>query len=204
MRDPHRPRGAVVPGALTHDEIVAGLVRVGVPRAVAERQAARMSPAASARDDAPDRSESPPLPIRLTLPWSMLVSDNAKYTAGLRGGRPRLLLTGAYRAAKNAAQQRARAAMTVAGRRYPPLAVPCALVARVYVPDARPHDVANFAKCAHDAIERILIANDRWLYDVRWIRAGIDCDAPRAELELRPLVASVPDANDTANAIAHV
>jgi Holliday junction resolvase RusA-like endonuclease len=125
----------------------------------------------------------------LTLPWSALVSDNRKYAAALRGkGVPMLIHTEQYRNAKKAAKARAVDAMTVEGQRFPPLARPLALVARVWVPDNRHgHDVANFAKCAHDALEGIVYSKDEWLHDVRWIRAGVDVDRPRAEIEVAPL-----------------
>lgn len=130
-------------------------------------------------------------PIRITLPWSHLVSDNDKYGATIRGTmgsyHPKLILSAKYREAKAATQKKAREAMTVEGSRFDPLARPLSLYARVWVPDERPHDVANFAKCCHDGIEKIVVANDRWLYRVVWERAGVDVDAPRAEIEITPL-----------------
>jgi Holliday junction resolvase RusA-like endonuclease len=57
------------------------------------------------------------------------------------------------------------------------------------VPDNHPrrHDAVNFAKCTHDALEKLVYTTDHWLYDVRWIRAGVDVDHPRAELTITPL-----------------
>lgn len=126
-------------------------------------------------------------PIRLTIPWSGLVSDNKKYApAYTRGGSPRLVLQHDYREAKKKA---ARIARTVMAGREPIDAVPLELYARVWVPDRRRgHDTANFAKCLCDALEGIVYANDEWLHRTVWERAGVDVDRPRAEVEIRPFV----------------
>jgi Holliday junction resolvase RusA-like endonuclease len=75
----------------------------------------------------------------------------------------------------------------------PAAACPLRLEARVYVPDNRVHDVVNFSKCVHDALKGTVFTDDQWLHDVRWIRAGVDVDAPRCELTITPLCpASTP------------
>lgn len=128
------------------------------------------------------------LPIRLVLPWSALCSDNDKSAPAMRQSTtgkafPVIILTGKYRQAKQAARKIGVEAMTVDGRRADPLEQPLKLTARVWVPDNRPgHDVANFAKCAHDALEKVVYTKDELLHDVRWVRAGVDVDRPRAEL----------------------
>ncbi len=66
-----------------------------------------------------------------------------------------------------------------------PLNIPLTLHACVYVPDERPHDVCNFAKCCHDALQRIVYTNDGRLYATYWERSGVDVDAPRAEITIR-------------------
>ena len=119
-------------------------------------------------------------PISLRIPWSALVSDNAKY--GVVNGK--LIAQKPYRAAKKAIGKLAADAMN--GR--PAAACPLALVARVYVPDNRVHDVVNFSKCVHDALKGTVFTDDQWLHDVRWIRAGVDVDAPRAEITISPLL----------------
>jgi Holliday junction resolvase RusA-like endonuclease len=68
-----------------------------------------------------------------------------------------------------------------------PVEIPVKLEARVWVPDNRRRDVPNFAKCVHDALEKLVYVNDCWLYDSRWIRAGVDVDHPRAEITITPL-----------------
>ena len=132
---------------------------------------------------------NPPLefPIRLVLPWSALCSDNEHEVGAIvmRSGKPypRKKLTARYKAARDKTEDVARQVM--AG--FAPLAQSLALHARVYVPDNRPHDVCNFAKCCHDALQRIVYVNDSWLHDTRWTRAGVDVDHPRAEITVSPL-----------------
>lgn len=169
--------------SLTKDQIVRSLVAQGVPRAKAEQVAGVRSTTSQ-----PAASSAPlTFPIRLVLPWSALCSDNDKYGAAIVGGRdnprPKLLLKPDYREAKRKTAEIGAEAMQGHG----PIARPLALIARVYVPNDRLHDVVNFAKCAHDGLERVVYANDTWLHDARWIRAGVDVDHPRAELEIQPL-----------------
>lgn len=120
-------------------------------------------------------------PIRLVLPWSALVSENRRFCA--RGNS--IFMTPEYRAAREKMVAVARAAMTLEGLVFQPLAQPLALVARVWFPDNRIHDAPNFAGATHNALKKIVFVDDRWLHDVRWLRAGVDVDAPRAEIELR-------------------
>lgn len=119
-------------------------------------------------------------PVRITIPWSKLVSDNQKYEATIQGGKPVIVLSKKYREAKNWIRLIIRRELDVVELATDPVT----LEARVFLPDRRPHDVANFAKLVHDALEKTVLANDRWLYDVRWIRAGVDVDRPRAEITL--------------------
>lgn len=130
----------------------------------------------------------PPLlyPICITIPWSGLVSDNAKYGVTIIRNSPRLILQAKYKEAKGKA---ARAAKDVMGD-YPPLSGPLMLVGRIYVPDNRPgHDVCNVAKCLLDALQKVVYVNDDQLHRVTLLRAGVDVDRPRCELEIQPLAA---------------
>jgi hypothetical protein len=182
-------------------EIERGLVAAGVPsdraRAEALRQTANR--AAAFPQANPNRAETgltastahtvhyrviinPELPINLRIPWSALVSDNAKY--GVLKGK--LIAQKPYREAKRAIGALARDVMQ--GR--PPAAIPLQLVAKVYVPDRRVHDVVNFSKCVHDSLKGTVFVDDQWLHDIRWIRAGVDVDAPRCELTISPLTPS--------------
>lgn len=140
------------------------------------------------------------VPVTLTIPWSKLVSDNDKYTPVLRGheSKPRTILTQRYRDAKTWIHEQGLKAMheiayvetasyTMAtGSIYAPWKQPCRLAARVYVPDRRVHDVGNFRKLVTDALEKAVIANDKWLWEEHWIRAGVDVDRPRAEITISP------------------
>lgn len=129
-------------------------------------------------------------PLRIVVPWSALISDNRKHGAILtkvgpnQQPIPKLIMQAGYREAKAKVRQLARLAMGEAE----PVGVPLQLEARVWVPDRRSrHDVANFAKCCHDALIDAVYTDDQWLHDVRWIRAGMDVDRPRAEILIAPL-----------------
>lgn len=136
------------------------------------------------------RVEGPMLafPIHIRVPWSALISDNDKYGVTMRGTMakpfPKLILQARYREAKLKAREAGKAVMGTC----PPLTMPLAFTGRVWVPDNRGgHDVCNFAKCLLDALQKTVYANDDQLHDVRWIRAGVDVDAPRCEIEIAPL-----------------
>lgn len=172
---------------LTVGEIEAGLIAVGVPPEKARWQARQecglADPTTARTPSYPARVVTPApatiaWPVRLSLPWSALVSDNDRYT--VHGGR--LHLTKPYRAARKAIKKRAGDLMAGAA----PVGVPLRLEARVWVPDERPHDCCNFAKGVADALQHVVYTTDRWLYDTRWIRAGVDVDAPRAEILITP------------------
>lgn len=174
---------------LTPDEQVSALVRIGVPREKAERtvRGEQRETVGYVAVVGPPL----PLPIRVVLPWSVLISDNDKYGAAIinTSGKhvPKLLLTGRYRAAKETARKLARAAMTVDGYLFTPLRNALQLNAKVWVPNNRPHDVANFAKLVCDALEKAVYVNDSQLHRVTWERAGVDVDRPRAELTIGPI-----------------
>lgn len=134
--------------------------------------------------------DAPPIgwPLRILLPWSSLCSDNVRKMAVVKmvHGKPvaEMMLTPEYRRAKGLIRDHARPRV---GKALP-VAIPLALIARVWVPDdTRAHDVANFAKVTHDALEGVVYTKDRWLYRVTWERAGVDVDAPRAEVTITPL-----------------
>jgi Holliday junction resolvase RusA-like endonuclease len=171
---------------LTVAQIEEGLVALGIPKEKAHWQAMQecgLHDATTARAPtyrAPLPSPPPSAwPLRITLPWSTLVSDNARYTVHYG----RLHLTKPYRAARKAIRHRVRDLM---GGTLP-VEFPLRLEARVWVPDRRLHDCCNFAKGVADALEKHVYTSDKWLYEVHWIRAGVDVDAPRAELRITPL-----------------
>lgn len=178
---------------MTADEIVRALMAQGVPGERAERFAAS---AIETRSGARAGAVEPPAPlvvhpaaVRLTLPWSALCPDNERESAGLtmRGGKPlpRKVMTARYREARNKIIGVARELMRT--ENAAPFDVPLSLVAHVFTPTQRRVDVANFAKGVHDALNKIVYTDDNWLYDVRWVRCGMDMDRPRVELEISPL-----------------
>jgi len=178
-----RERGARGTG-LTFDQIVRHMVEMGIPHAKADAQARRECGLPAADLDTPrqiiERAPSIKLPVSFVLPWSALVSDNRRH--GLLNGS--ILLTAEYRTGKAKAKAAAREAAGLGMA----VSFPVALHARVYVPDDyRAHDVPNFAKCVHDAIEGVIYTKDRWLWRATWERAGVDVDRPRAEIEVTPL-----------------
>lgn len=128
-------------------------------------------------------------PIRLTLPWSALCSDNDRKRPiiVMIGGKPfpRMAMTAEYKLARGKVVEIGRKVMSG----FPALAMPLGIYARVWVPDERLHDVVNFAKGVHDALEKIVYVNDKWLHRSLWERQGVDVDAPRAEIEIAPLSA---------------
>lgn len=165
---------------MSPDEIVKSLVAQGVPRKAAER-AAGNPPAVEFMQVI---GEPLPFPIRLTVPWSALVSENRRFAS--RGSR--IFMTAEYKAARAKLKTVALAAMTASdGVLFGPLARPLSLVARVWFPDHRVHDAPNFAGATHNALTKIVFVDDQWLYDTRWIRAGVDVDHPRAEMEIGPV-----------------
>lgn len=191
---------------MTREEIVRGLVAAGVSRAAAERQADRevvsrsigpitasssfMRAVARELEKTPDPALVITWPLQLTLPWSYLESDNRKHGAIVtpvgpnRTPVPKLIMAAGYREAKGKIRKLAREQLAGAE----PVSRPLQLVARVWIPDTtRKHDVVNFAKCTHDALQEAVYTDDTWLYDARWIRAGVDVDHPRAEITITPL-----------------
>jgi Holliday junction resolvase RusA-like endonuclease len=174
----------MIPG-LDERAIVRGLRALGVPEAKAEA-CARGSRPAVPRQQQPVIDAPISLPVRICLPWSLLVSENARY--GVVDGA--MILRREYRAAKAAIAERARESVGDVA----PIASPVELRAAVFVPDRRPHDVVNFAKLVHDALEKVVYANDRWIYRAVWEWAGVDVDAPRAEITIAPRADAHPSA----------
>lgn len=187
---------------LSRDAIVRGLMETGTTRANAERLAelemqrrgAGRSGFALPSGDVIEEPSINPLPemqwpMRLTLPWTYLVSDNDRHGAvivPLPGGKliPKLILDARYREAKT--KIRALARLTANGAE--PVNIPLRLHARVWVPDRkRVYDVVNFAKGTHDALSKAIYVDDQWLHDARWTRAGVDVDRPRAEITITPI-----------------
>lgn len=168
---------------LTDDEVARGLRALNVPEHLIARRLGRPS------DPSPSMSTTAHVvwPVQITIPWSALVSDNEKFRASMKAGKPIMCINRDYKQATERIAALARDRMAGA----PPASTGLRLTATVWMPSASPRDITNFCKCTHDALEGVVYDNDRWLYDVRWIRAGVDVDAPRAVVVIRPLPHSV-------------
>jgi Holliday junction resolvase RusA-like endonuclease len=143
-------------------------------------------PIAGARRTAVDtRPAELTQPLTLRIPWSCLISDNDKHV--VEKGTGRRFTTPEYKNAQ--ARIRLLAGDALEGR--PAASGPMAFVARVWMPDRRRHDVLNFGKCTIDSLTGLVFVDDSQLHDVRWIRAGVDVDQPRAELTISPLPPAV-------------
>lgn len=175
---------------LSPAEIESALIGRGVPKDKARAMALREAGAPAANYVHVDLSKRLDFPIRITLPWSALCSDNFHERASIvrvRGGKiaPRKVMDTRYKMARDKTREIARKVMGD----FKPLAdMPLAMHVRVYLPggSAR-NDAINFSKCANDALQGIVYKNDNQLHDQRWQRAGIDVDAPRAEITISPL-----------------
>lgn len=195
---------------MSRGAIIAGLLRQNVPRWKAEQEADRIL----AEEEVfrakvavvSDRMVEHPLPptprpvvgfgppppvflgaLFLRIPWSALVSDNAKDRCACRGqGTAVRLTTQPYKDARDKIQDIAREAMN--GR--PATDIALALHARVFVPNNHRRDVVNFSKALHDALTSVVFQDDSQLWDTRWTRAGLDVDAPRAEITITPFTPS--------------
>lgn len=119
-------------------------------------------------------------PVALRIPWSCLVSDNAMYVVDKKTGKRHT--TAEYREARKRIRALAKDAV------FGPLADrPLAVVGRFYVPNNHRRDTHNFGAALADSLKGVVFTDDHWLHDVRWIRAGVDVDAPRCELTISPL-----------------
>jgi Holliday junction resolvase RusA-like endonuclease len=141
-------------------------------------------------DDRPHAA--PPGPIvrptvafmRFVIPWSYLVTDNAKYAPALRGTKPAMILTDAYRAASKRIHQEALNQLDGAGWFVDPVSLQGVL----FEPNqTAQRDITNYCKVVHDALEGVAYKNDRQIWRAVWERGPIDIDRPRLELTVRPL-----------------
>lgn len=131
-----------------------------------------------------DRPLTAPLPARLRIAWSMLAGDNARWAPALRGKKPVLVMTAVYRTAKKKATK-----ALVDQNDQPPMTGRVKVTALLFEPDRRTRrDIANYAKLVHDCLtDAGVVQDDSQIDDVRWIRAGVDIDAPRLELVVEAL-----------------
>lgn len=181
---------------LPFEAAVAQLVRQGFARDVAEREVQRQLLGGLPKGRVPSQAAlreaimRVPLPFSIVLPWSVLISDNDRLVPiPVDATKARLILTDRYKTARQTIVALIRQKLG-GGHNEPselaPVAEPVQLLARVFVPDNRIHDVPDFAKGVHDAMARQVFTNDAWIYRAVWERAGVDVDRPRAEITISP------------------
>lgn len=169
----------------TFEQIVKGMTDIGIDRAIAERQARRECGIEDVKV-AREAIATVTLPFHLTIPWSMLVSDNDKFSASAvrtRNGetKPRMVLTARYKAGKEAISKIARDLVGEAK----PVECPLIFVGYVYRPSQHRNDATNFAKLVQDALSKVVYDDDTRLFRVTWIKVQEpDVDRPRAEIEI--------------------
>lgn len=118
----------------------------------------------------------------VSLPWKLLVRDNAKYGV-MRGS---MILTKAYRDNKAAASLRARQQVMPSQR----LSGRVRLWATFHEPNRdRTRDVSNYAKFLCDALTGVAYDDDGMIDDARYMRGPVDAIAPRVVVELSILPA---------------
>lgn len=133
-----------------------------------------------------------PTSLIIELPWSSLVSDNAKYVPVLRvrAGRSRaaVMLSPAYRKGKAAIQQVVRTYLDE--MRLPPPVFPrhvaVHLEATLHEPNRHVgRDPANFCKLVQDALEHLVYVKDVQIDASCWLRGSVDVDRPRLMVHIR-------------------
>lgn len=119
--------------------------------------------------------------ISFSLPWSVLVPDNQRHA--LMARQRRIILTQAYRTAKDAAYHRIRKAMQGKDK----LSGTVRLDATLYFPDHRRRDVQNYSKLVSDAMSGVVFTDDCQIHESVWRHGGVDRANPRAEITVQPL-----------------
>lgn len=123
--------------------------------------------------------------VRIILPWSCLSSDNNN--VGITGEKAK---RDAFRIAKARAREKAMEQFP-----GPPTSEQVRVVGAIWVPDNRVRDL-NWDKALVDsAVKGVVVTDDRWqvIRDKRFYVAGIDCDAPRAELLIEAVTPALYD-----------
>jgi Holliday junction resolvase RusA-like endonuclease len=124
------------------------------------------------------KTEALPTPVVLTIPFAAMASVNDRTIPTATG---RQILSESYRRALTDAR------LLVAKQwRGLPWDIEASLTIRFYWPDKRRRDETNYVKLLEDALMPRALKDDAQIYDTRTIRAGIDPQRPRAELELVP------------------
>lgn len=112
----------------------------------------------------------------VSLPWSLLVSDNDRTQPVVAGSKVRMVLSKRYKEAKEAA--RVLLMSQVGGN--PPLTGRVRITASLIEPNAhRTRDLSNFAKMVHDALSGIVYLDDGQIDSLTWRRGEPCIDRPR-------------------------
>jgi Holliday junction resolvase RusA-like endonuclease len=123
---------------------------------------------------------------RLSLPWSTLVPDNERTQPVIRGGKPFMVLTGPYKAAK----KKARGILCEQCGGLAPLEGRIQVVATLFEPNrSSRRDVSNYEKLVHDALTGLAYVDDSQIDDLRWRRGQTCIDRPRLEISVTELYA---------------
>lgn len=122
---------------------------------------------------------------RLSLPWSLLVSDNERSQPIVLGnGKLRFVASAKYKAAKQAARE--LLTQQVGGN--PPLAGRVRVTATLIEPNAsRTRDLSNFAKLVNDVMSGIVYVDDGQIDSLTWQRGVPDIDRPRLLLAVEEI-----------------
>jgi len=122
----------------------------------------------------------PAAALVLTLPWAVLVPDNARH--GVMRGR--VLLTKRYREAKEAARMLALGQLR---HESPIIACDVAVTIRVHAPDRRRRDIQNLTKLVCDVLTLIAYQDDSQVARLTLERGAMDRVNPRADIEVSPI-----------------
>jgi len=116
---------------------------------------------------------------RVSIPWSLLVSDNDRMQPVVREGMPRLVLSKRYKEAKQAV----RVLLIAQTNSQAPLMGRVRVTATFIEPNAhRVRDLSNFAKFVHDALSSIAYVDDGQIDVLTWRRSAPCIDRPRLEI----------------------
>lgn len=118
-------------------------------------------------------------PITLTIPYSILTSDNGRDKFALSRGK--LILTSKYR-------DRKAAVKITAGSQYRGALIesPVAVTTVLYAPDRRRRDISNFNKFVNDALTGVVWVDDSQIDQITNIRGPIDRANPRLVVTVIP------------------
>lgn len=112
--------------------------------------------------------------MKVTLPWSCVISKNRKYTVTRNG---RMILSKAYREGKEKIY-------VVARKSYKgePLEGDVSIEFVMYLPDKRRRDILNVTQIICDGLEGIAYEGDHQIAEFYGVRIEVDKDNPRVEV----------------------